>query len=133
MPTALTAALLASALASSAEAPRPGTSLTVYSSADPAGFDPQRHVQHRQPRAAAATTPPAARVPSLREMGVDTRALSAPPEPVRTEVLRCSPAVLGAAQHLLDQPVPGLATVTPVLASDPVVFLRVLQLANLAT
>jgi len=48
MPTALTAALLASALASSAEAPKPGTSLTVYSSADPAGFDPQRHVQQQR-------------------------------------------------------------------------------------
>jgi hypothetical protein len=48
MTIALTAALLASALASAPEAPKPGTSLTVYSSADPAGFDPQRYVQQQR-------------------------------------------------------------------------------------
>lgn len=89
--------------------------------------------QHAEPRRAPAQVSPTTRMPSLREMGVDTRALSAPPEPVRTEVLRCSPAVLGAAQHLLDQPVADLTTITRVIASDPVAALRVLHLANLAT
>ena len=41
------AALLAAAPAAP-DAPAPGTSLTVYSSADPAGFDPRQFVQQQR-------------------------------------------------------------------------------------
>lgn len=106
---------------------RPAPVAIVPSQAGPA----QRASSHgRQPTAQMS---PAAPMPSLRAMGVDTRVLAAPREPVRTEVLRCSSAVLGAAQHLLEQPAPELGTVTRVVASDPVAALRVLHLANLAT
>ena len=39
---------VAALLAAAPDAPAPGTSLTVYSSADPAGFDPRQFVQQQR-------------------------------------------------------------------------------------
>ena len=39
---------VAALLAAAPDAPKPGTSLTVYSSADPAGFDPRQFVQQQR-------------------------------------------------------------------------------------
>ncbi|MFO0000866.1 MAG: hypothetical protein ACK559_07040, partial [bacterium] len=39
---------IAALLAAAPDAPAPGTSLTVYSSADPAGFDPRQFVQQQR-------------------------------------------------------------------------------------